>query len=253
MQLIKKISHISYDGSEYRGFSISIGKKTIQQRIEETLSKIFDDPSIPSHIEFCSRTDAGVHAIDQLITFFVPNYFDNYKLLLILNQRLPCDIRIQSISSVNDSYNLRDKIKSKVYQYIISNDKKNPFINRYAWTISRLPDFKQLNLFLKVMEGKHDFSLLAKECKRYSTTICEIFKIVTYQKSISELIIEIEGDRFLYNMVRRIIGFTVFLTLKQKTVPSTFEELIDQYQSQTNMRAPACGLFLYKVILFDDS
>jgi tRNA pseudouridine38-40 synthase len=253
MPLVKRLGHVAYDGTDYHGFSISIGKKTVQQTIEETLVKIVNEPSIPAHIDFTSRTDAGVHAQDQVVTFFAPDYFDNHKLLLILNQRLPGDIRFQSLTNISDSFNLRDHVNAKIYQYLVSDDRKNPFISRYAWTIHQLPDILLIKSFLDVMVGKHDFSSLAKESYRYSSTICTIFRIVCYQKSLSEMIIEIEGDRFLYNMVRRIVGFSIFLAIKNKSPQSTFEDLINQYLHQTNMRAPASGLTLLKVILSCDS
>ena len=123
----KRIAHVSYDGTDYHGFSISPGKSTIQETIEEVLSKIIDDTSGSSHIDFTSRTDRGVHAMDQVITFFMPDFFDDQKLLFILNQRLPSDIRFQQLSTVPDSYLLRDKILTKLYRYTLSNDCKNPF------------------------------------------------------------------------------------------------------------------------------
>lgn len=249
MLLAKKLCHVSYDGTNYHGFSISIGKITIQQIIEETLARIICNPGVSSHIDFSSRTDAGVHAFDQLITFYVPEYFESNKLQLILNQRLPSDIRIQSLSDVEDSFNLRDKIKAKVYQYTISNEVINPFKNRYVWTMFKLPDLSLLNCFLKTMVGEHDFSVLAKESYRYSSTLCQINKIECFQTSLSEICIQIQGDRFLYNMVRRMVGFAVHLTIKNKPLFNTFEELVVKYKSQTNMRAPSCGLVLLKVIL----
>ena len=250
MPITKRLAHVAYDGSDYYGFSVSVGKKTIQDTIESTLGNIFDDPKLPSHIDFTSRTDKGVHALDQVITFSAPDYFEDNKLLLILNQRLPTDIRFQSLVSVPESFNLRDRVKSKVYRYIISEDQKNPFVSRYCWVIPKKPDEKKLNQFLQLMAGEHDFSTFAKESYRYATTVCHIFRIECKSTtSLSEIEIEIEGNRFLYNMVRRIIGFSVFLTLKQKSIPSTFEDLIDGYKSQTNMRAPACGLTLLKVFL----
>jgi tRNA pseudouridine38-40 synthase len=158
------------------------------------------------------------------------------------------------LSDVPDSFNLRDQIKAKIYHYTISNNKKNPFISRYAWTIQHLPEIGKLNQFFSVIKGKHDFSMFAKESYRYSSTICEIFRIESnLSNNANEIIIEIEGDRFLYNMVRRIIGFAVYLALKQKISQPTFEKLTFVYINQTNMRAPACGLSLYRVILFGDS
>jgi tRNA pseudouridine38-40 synthase len=254
MSHIKILAHVAYDGSDYFGFSISVGKKTIQQTIENTLIRIFNEPLFPLHLEFTSRTDKGVHAFDQLITFFAPDYFDDQKLLLILNQRLPLDIRIQSLITVPDSFFLRDRVKSKVYQYSLSEDRKNPFTSRYSWILSKNPDIDKLNQVLQLMVGCRDFALFAKERYRYSSTVCNISRISCQPIfALSKIEIEIEGDRFLYNMVRRIIGFSVFLTIKKKNIPSTFEELISCYKSQTNMRAPACGLTLKHVFLVVDS
>lgn len=253
MVLTKRIAHVSYDGTDYHGFSISPGKRTIQQTIEETVSRIVDIPSLCFPIDFTSRTDKGVHAIDQVITFMLPDYFDDKKFLLMVNQRLPQDIRFQQLSAIPDTYDLREKVLAKKYQYTLSNENKNPFISRYAWTLPTLPDYLKLSSFLQLMVGEHDFTSLAKESYRYHSTVCRVNSIVCDPKTPSAIIITIEGTRFLYNMVRRMIGFSVFLTFKNKSLCFTFEELVTRYFSQTNMRAPSSGLTLLKVILDDDS
>lgn len=252
MQTNKRLCRVAYDGANYSGFSRSYEKKTIQQTIEDVLERIFDNSSLPSQIEFVSRTDKGVHALDQLITFSAPPYFESGKMLYILNQRLPLDIRVLSVYDVANDFNLHDQVKSKIYKYSLSKDINNPFISQYYWILRKLPDLQSLDQFLQLMVGEHDFALLAKESYRYASTVCRIYNIACTQNLEKEIKIEIEGNRFLYNMIRRMIGFAVFLSINQKTCPETYEEMISIYLHQTNMLAPASGLTLQKVnLLFD--
>jgi len=247
----KRLGSVSYDGTNYSGFSISIGKTTVQQVLEEKITKVFTPiEKTKNFIEFTSRTDAGVHALDQLIVFDAPDYFENQKLKSILNQRKPHDIVFNWIQSVPNTYNLRDDVLSKEYVYVISSSPDNLFLNRYSWAIRKPPNLSSLNNLLSLLIGKHDFACFSKESRRYESTICEIYELECKQNERVPIItIRINGNRFLYNMIRRIIGFSIFLCEKDRTIPCTYEELISQYRSQTSMRAPSSGLFLAKVNL----
>jgi tRNA pseudouridine38-40 synthase len=248
------LARCSYDGADYSGFAKSPPHSSIQETIEEALSRLFGNNSpINQGVAGSSRTDKGVHALDQCITFHAPPGINPYTLKSILNHHLPSSIRILSLNPVPDSYNLHRQIGSKSYLYLIyHNQDISPFLGRYVWHEERQFSQEQWNELFKIMEGERDFRVFAKESYRYESTICRLEKISAFSlPEIPATALYFKANRFLYNMIRRIVGFTFLVLLRQVGIPSTFEELIDKYGKWTTQRAPASGLYLYRTYLFD--
>ncbi len=243
------LARCSYDGADYCGFAKSPPFTTVQETIEQTLIRLFGANSpYNQSIAGGSRTDKGVHALDQCFTFHAPHQIATDKLTSILNQHLPGSIRINSISSIDDEYNLHQQIYSKTYLYMIYHAQTmSPFLARYVWHETRCFPENQWSALFELLQGKKDFRFFAKEAHRYGSTICNLEQAKAWLiPKIPATVLSFKGNRFLYNMVRRIIGFSHMMLLKKAPLPSTYQDLISQYSSWTILRAPSNGLYLYQ-------
>jgi tRNA pseudouridine38-40 synthase len=244
----------SYDGTDYAGFAKSPPSRTIQESFEEVLIRLFGVEFATSQkIAGASRTDKGVHALDQCVCFHVPDVIDVQNIKRIFNQHLPTSIRVNSVSQVSATFNLHRNIHYKAYIYLIYHSPElSPFLARYVWHDKRSYDAASWNAIFDLMQGERDFISFAKEPKRYPSTICNVESMRAFSlNDIPATALYFRADRFLYNMVRRIAGFSQLLLHHQASLPSTYEQLLERYASWTTQRAPAKGLYLYRTFLKD--
>jgi tRNA pseudouridine38-40 synthase len=249
------LARCSYDGADFSGFAKSPPQISIQETFEHTLTRIFGDQDpVNQGISGASRTDKGVHALDQCLTFHAPDSLQAQKLKTILNHHLPPSIRVLSVAPLPENYNLHRKIVSKSYIYLIYHSQDiSPFLGRYTWhEIRKFPE-EQWNEVFRLFQGERDFKVFAKEPRRYESTVCNLSHIQAYSIAyIPATILYFRANRFLYNMVRRMVGFTQLLLQRQVKVSSSFEELIDHFGCWTTQRAPASGLYLYRTYLSEE-
>lgn len=260
MEFKKYLASVSYDGSDYSGFTKSLGEITVQSEIERVLIPIFKEKlNVAPVIKCASRTDAGVHSFGQIILFFLPfNEIPSNKLLKMINMLLPLTIRFNSLIEVESNFSLYSSIESKEYIYLVSNSKKSPFLSRYIWFFDYRVIFEDLEKILSLYVGEHNFSFLAKEVKKYKSTICNIYEAKIFNLEDKNLLVfYFKGDRFLYNMVRRLVGCALTLSVHSNEVNRSFVESLkyfedlnsSKYLRFTTYKAPPNGLYLLKVNL----
>lgn len=234
---------ISYDGSSYHGWAKQKNNGSVQQTIEDSLSRIYQQKI---NIIGSGRTDAGVHAIHQYFSFceqkviLKPN-----KLIKALNSQLPNSIRINKIKTIVNSFNARYDAKSKTYLYVINIGKFNLFKNKYLLNYNKPIDLVLWKKAIKLFIGNHDFLSFSKsELSNTKRTISDI-KIV---KSKYIIKVYITGNGFLRNMVRMIIGSLIDLNEHKKSI-ADIKKLIDNPKKGSAITlASPCGLYLFKVI-----
>lgn len=252
MNFKKYLASISYDGSSFYGFTKSIGKAYIQEEIEKVLISIFKKEDVFNpNIKCASRTDAGVHAIGQLILFSLPdNIIPSSKLLNIINSRLLPFIKFNWITQVDKDFDLFSHILSKEYVYLLSRKPLSPFTERFLFYYNYEIDFDKLRSVFKLFEGEHDFSIFAKESNRYKSTICNLEAAdVQYLEEKELIVFYLKGNRFLYNMVRRLVGFALLASNINK-MPQLFEDYFyPPYSKLTTQKVPPNGLYLLRVNL----
>lgn len=246
--MIKNIfCYIEYKGTNYFGFQIQEkadkAEITVQEIIENALESLFKEKI---RIQYSSRTDRGVHALAQAINFKVDTKIPLRNLRIILNKKLPWDIKIKTIKYVPLDFHPRFKAVSKIYRYIILN-KKEPsvFWTDLAWHISDKLDLALMQEAAKYFLGRQDFSSLAKDSKHYKDCIRNI-KDISIKKSRGFIYIDVEGEGFLRNMVRNIVALLVKVgqnKIKVEAVP----KIIAREKSHINKPALAGGLYLVKV------
>ena len=234
---------ISYDGSSYHGWAKQKNNGSVQQTIEDSLSRIYQQKI---NIIGSGRTDAGVHAIHQYFSFYEQkvNLKPN-KLIKALNSQLPNSIRINKIKTIVNSFNARYDAKSKTYLYVINIGKFNLFKNKYLLNYNKPIDLVLWKKAIKLFIGNHDFLSFSKsELSNTKRTISDI-KIV---KSKYIIKVYITGNGFLRNMVRMIIGSLIDLNEHKKSI-ADIKKLIDNPKKGSAITlASPCGLYLFKVI-----
>ena len=243
MRNIKMI--VQYDGSNFKGFQrLKDNDNTIQGKIEDVLCKLTNEKI---EIIGSGRTDMGVHAIGQTVNFKTNSKESVERIQKYLYNYLPESIVIKSIEEVNDRFHSRYNAKSKTYLYKIDNNKfHNPFNRKYSYHIDKLLDLELMREGSKYLIGQHDFSSFASSRSKKKSHVRTIQSISIQQEN--DLIeMYVQGDGFLYNMVRIIVGTLVDVGLG-KISPEEVKTILEAKDRKIACdTAPAKGLFLYKV------
>lgn len=194
---------LEYLGTNYCGFQRQKNGLSIQEVLENTLKDITgeDIKTYPS-----GRTDAGVHALGQVVNFFTSSTITPEKFSVVLNLKLPLDIRVKNSFEVDQNFNSRKSAISKTYIYKIYNGKVlGAFdVGRCLFCGYKL-DLNKMNEACKLIEGEHDFSSFVATNATTKTTIRTIYK-AELRKDGEYLTFSVTGNGFLYNMVRILVG-----------------------------------------------
>lgn len=236
---------LSYDGTEYAGWQIQPDAVTIQQRLQECLLKLTGQKVI---VHGSGRTDQGVHARRQTAHFDMPAG-SRINLKKALNALLPPDIRIHKAHKEHEQFHARLSASSKEYRYFIWNsDVVPPFVYRYRTRIPYRLDIKKMNIAAGQLAGEHDFRAFSVNPDRpVDSYVREIYKI-DVSKHGNEIILKIEGNGFLYKMVRSIAGYLIRVGEGALRPEMTNDILTDKKRTNLFPTAPPKGLFLWRVI-----
>ncbi len=240
--MIKYLVNLEYDGSEFNGYATQPNRNTIQDNIEMVLSKIFQ-----SEIKTfgSSRTDARVHARDQYLTFEVEKNIEPRGLLRALNAQTKPAINIKNVEIVNSDFNPRYHVKSKVYHYQIMT-KYNPFLRRYAYYHPYKLNIDKMREATKFICGTHDFTSFCNVKSEVEDKIRTIYEL-TINETDELITIEIEGNGFLYNMVRIIAGVLIDVGTEKIEPKQVSEMLLAKNRTVASKTMPPEGLFLIKI------
>ncbi len=241
---------IQYDGTRYKGWQRQGGTRsseaTIQGRIESVLTRFAGEEI---QIDGAGRTDAGVHAKEQIANVHLPEGVspEPEELRTYLNAYLPEDIRITAVERAGERFHSRLNATGKRYEYhIIKVNGENVFQRKYAWKMSGILEVEQMRKAAERLIGSHDFrSFCAKASKKKSTV--RNIHCITLEETEQELTIFFEGNGFLYNMVRIMVGTLVEVGLGKRTPEEIPDILARKERKYAGETAPAQGLFLAKV------
>ena len=247
---------IAYDGSGFSGWQRQPDKRTVQGTLEEALS-VFTGTEIK--LNGTSRTDAGVHALMQCASFkgefsIPPEGLMRAANNLLsggLNRKNPVgDVRILSLEEVALDFHARFDCKGKTYRYIINNGEPDIFRRNYCYWVPQKLELKRMQEAAGILKGTHDFrAFQSSGGNERETTVRTISDIRVFrdEEHPSDIVTEVTGDGFLYNMVRIIIG-TLTETGLGKRDPSDMERVINSLdRSEAGHTAPAEGLYLKKI------
>lgn len=246
---------IAYEGSRYNGWQKQNDTpNTIQQILNDLINEYINEKT---KLIGSGRTDAGVHALGQIVNFRCEKKCDEKDMLNWLNSNIPEDIKILECEKVSNDFHSRHSCKGKKYLYRIDNrDIRNPFEKKYSWRVEETLDIDYMTECAKVLCGEHDFSAFCTDAKLMPYTVKNLYEI-NITKDFSCLknervpgIVEIEfyGSGFLYNMVRILAGTLVDASLHRFTKKQIEDMLLVGKRSESGQLAPAKGLFLKEVI-----
>jgi len=230
---------ISYDGTFYRGFQTQDNERTIQGELSKLVSQVLAKPVL---VQGASRTDAGVHATQQIVHFDNSKDLDEDAWLRFLNHQLDDDILVKKIEKTHPLFHSRYDCKAKEYYYQIKLGQKDPLLKNYAWHVEYL-DFIRLNEQLKKIIGTHDFTSFSKGA---TDKPCRTIYDAGYKLDDDILKIYLKGNGFLRYMVRLIIAHVINYATK-KTEIDIIEIINSKSREFTKELAPASGLYLSKI------
>ncbi len=240
---------IMYDGGSYHGWQYQPNGITVQERIEDVLTELTGEKVA---VCGCSRTDAGVHALEYVFNFKSDTRIPADKLPYAINTHL-CNDDIAAVAAkyVDDSFNARFSSNGKRYIYKIWNSNiQNPFTAKYSWHVPYKLNIEEMKAAAEKFCGTHDFSAFMAAGGSQKTTVRTI-RECTVQKSgewDEQLEIEVEADAFLYNMVRIITGTLVEVGTGRKAADEIEKIINDCDRCGAGMTAPPDGLFLKRVL-----
>ncbi len=244
---------VQYKGTNYCGWQIQNKakktghrkEKTIQGEIERVLKRVLKERV--KLIGAC-RTDSGVHALSQVANFETESNLHIENIRRALNSLLPRDIAIKSIKEEKEDFHSRFDAKRKIYQYkILDSSIKDVFENDYAWRIGFRLDREKIEQAARYIRGRHNFSSFSSAGSNRKNKICNI-KRIDIKKRRGMYIVEVEGDRFLYRMVRNVVGSLVE-TGRGRFHPSDMKRVLNKRDRRfAGPCAPASGLILRRVI-----
>ena len=194
---------VQYDGSRYSGWQTQPGKRTIQGELVEALSNLVGE-KIPVH--GASRTDAGVSALGQVALFEIDSPIPTENFPDALNGRLPRNIVVTFAEEVPPKFDLLGEVKSKLYRYTIYTGRYRPVMKlNQCWHLHKKLDVAAMNEAAQLLVGTKDFKSFASAADKRESSVRTIFRCnVTAEDKW--IYIDVEGDGFLYNMVRNIVG-----------------------------------------------
>jgi tRNA pseudouridine38-40 synthase len=233
---------IEYEGTDYRGWQFQIGQRTIQGEIERALF-IALRQKIP--VIGAGRTDSGVHARGQIAHFDYNQEIDPAKVERSLNGILPRDIRITEVVSAGPSFHARYDARLREYCYYITR-KPSALLRKFSWFVSYPLDLEAMQLSAQLLLGRKNFKSFSRSDTEVKNFYCTI-ATAQWTEQDSMLVFTIRADRFLYGMVRAIVGTLVEIgrgMLDRSALPGIIESENRQAAGQA---APAKGLILEKI------
>lgn len=235
---------ITYDGTAYCGWQIQPNGISVQQKIQEALSILYKkDCSITGS----GRTDAGVHAYQQIAHFDSEDTIDSFRMQRSLNGLLPTDIRILGIFKVADDFHARYDAQYRYYRYRIA---LCPVVleRGFRWEIRPKPDIERMNLAAELLLGTHDFGSFCLAKSEIPHKICTLSQAIFLpDETPHHYTFHIKGNRFLHGMVRAIVGTLVEIGQGKRKVEDMSAILAAQNRRAAGTAAPAKGLCLYEV------
>ena len=240
---MKYLINLSYDGSKFYGYQIQVKKLTVEGELEKALSKIFNEKinTIAS-----SRTDRGVHALDQYTHFESDKPINPKKLAHSLNTMINPSIYIKWIKRVSDDFHSRYNVINKEYVYKINMGKYNPIEKDYVLQYNKLINKTILDEFITLISGTHNFKSFTSDKESYSYV-----RTITVDYKISKKILYLRffSPGFLRYMIRNIVGLLLDLNEGKKSLEDIENIFKSKDRTSLGRCAPPEGLYLDKIKL----
>lgn len=237
---------VSYKGDKYSGFQIQKNATTIQSEIEKAFNVLFRKQV---SLTGSSRTDAGVHALQNFFHFDWEEEFQQ-KSIYNINSILPLDIVVKSVRHVKANAHSRFSAVSREYNYFISFN-KNPFMNDRAWLFPYQINEELLHKAAASIKGNENFMSFSKQHTQVKTFQCQIEKSI-WTRQEDSIIYTVKANRFLRGMVRALVSTMLQVARENISIKEFRTLLVGKIEASADFSAPAKGLFLTSVLFKED-
>lgn len=239
---------LSYDGTAYLGWQIQAHGRTIQAEVEAALLRV---TGRDVRVVASGRTDAGVHAIGQVVSFGCDTHLAVDTLQKALNANLPRDIVVREVREAADGFHaIRDALRKR-YRYVLEDGPvRNVFARAYAWHVVRRLDVAAMQAAAQALVGTHDFRSFQTAGSPRVSTVRTIYELSVARRAtdgFERVVVEVEADGFLYNMVRNLVGSLVEVGGGRREPGWIADVLAARDRTVAGATAPPRGLYLVHV------
>lgn len=234
---------VMYDGTDFLGWQRQARGRTVQEELERMLSRLCGDR--PVTVIGAGRTDSGVHAHGQVAHADVETRYSDDDLRYALQRMSPDDLVVSRLTTVPDDFHARYSARRRSYRYRILLH-PDPFHVRYAWAAPGQLDIEMLNDAARHLLGTHDFTSLSKHNPDTPNPVCTIYRSEWIDEE-DFLDYHITADRFLYGMVRLLVGVQYDVGKGARSAEEIGEIITSRERSKQSMAVPAKGLSLVRV------
>jgi tRNA pseudouridine38-40 synthase len=241
---------LAYDGTDFAGWQVQPDALTVQGTLASAIGRITGEKVLP---QASGRTDAGVHALAQVVTFVTESSVPTANFVKALNDILPASVRVLEVEEAAPDFHARHSARAKTYRYRIYREGIcPPFLARYVWHYPFPLDEDAMIRASREVEGEHDFTSFAAvdpERGHEGFPVSNVRTIVSsnWERQGDEFVYTVKGSGFLHHMVRNLVGTFILVgkgTLKAEDVSRILEA---RNRSAAGATAPASGLYLVDV------
>ncbi|WP_056942102.1 tRNA pseudouridine(38-40) synthase TruA [Secundilactobacillus kimchicus] len=240
---------LAYDGTNFAGFQRQPNQRTVESELTRVVNKMAKMPTPAIVIYGSGRTDAGVHALGQVVHFDFPFPMKTENMRKGLNSMLPVDMEVLKVSAVSDQFHARYDVSGKRYVYRMDlGEFRNPFKRHYTGHWKFPVDLKKIRTALNDLIGEHDFTSFVASGSSARTNYRTIYEATAKIDEIqNELVFEFYGNGFLYNQVRIMVGVLVEIGAGTRPVDGIQELYRINDRRYARRTVPASGLYLKHV------
>lgn len=249
---------LAYDGTNYSGWQVQPGRVTLQGTLEQALHKV---TGVEFRVTASGRTDAGVHALGQVVSFRSETQLAPEVLQKALNAELPHDMAVLDAAIAADDFHAIASAQRKRYRYVLHDAPIRDVFSRHsAWYLHTRLDVHAMHRAAQALTGRHDFCSFETSGSERESSVRTVFELTLARGQGSGVapaagrtqdgdfvILEIEADGFLYNMVRAIVGTLVEVGQGKRSESWPAEVLAACDRRAAGRTAPPKGLFLVRV------
>ncbi|MFT5132769.1 MAG: tRNA pseudouridine38-40 synthase [Gammaproteobacteria bacterium] len=241
---MKIAAAVEYCGSHFHGWQRLKNDRSVQQCIEEALSKVANQTI---NVSCAGRTDAGVHARYQIIHFETDSPRKMHSWVFGANANLPSDVSLLWAKLVEDDFHARFLATARTYTYVILNRSARPALHHPLLTWERRPlDVSLMSRAAAHLLGKHDFTSFRAQACQSQSPVREIYEL-TVERHDKYVMVNVRANAFLYHMVRNIAGVLIAIGSGNKEADWARQVLQAKDRARAGVTAPPTGLYLVNV------
>lgn len=241
--MMRYVVWFAYDGTRYHGWQIQPNGVTVQQVLQEALSRLLKTDIT---VVGAGRTDSGVHARQMAAHFDVEQALDGKNLAYRLNRILPYDVKVYDVCQVPEQFHARFSAIKRTYHYYVHRD-KDPFLRMYSCELHYDLDFALMNEAAQYLLQVSDFGAFCKSHTDVKTTLCDVTEARWVQVSDHAWYFVISANRFLRNMVRAVVGTLIEVGRHRMTLEQFRDVVAGKNRSDAGESMPGHALFLERV------